>query len=172
MTNSETKICAPGGDYWPTPMAAVLPLLPFLPPRTRFFEPCAGNGALIDHLVANGHKRYWACDIAPKRGDIITHDAIEYATSLQKIGCLDEVDFIITNPPYSESAMLRLLDCLPNFKPSWFLLQAGFVHNKYFAPLKPFLKSVASVGRIKWVEGSRHKSTKDYVWVYDFEVVT
>ena len=38
-------------DYYPTPESAVGPLLPHLAPATRFIEPCAGDGALIDHLT-------------------------------------------------------------------------------------------------------------------------
>jgi hypothetical protein len=41
-------------DFYPTPAEAVVPLLPHLSPRTRFSEPCAGDGALIDHLTARG----------------------------------------------------------------------------------------------------------------------
>ena len=35
-------------DYYPTPKAAVGPLLPHLLPATLFIEPCAGEGHLID----------------------------------------------------------------------------------------------------------------------------
>ena len=37
-------------DAYATPAEAVVPLLPFLAPATRFIEPCAGDGALTRHL--------------------------------------------------------------------------------------------------------------------------
>ena len=37
-------------DFYPTPIEAVEPLLPHLPEGFTFAEPCAGNGALIEHL--------------------------------------------------------------------------------------------------------------------------
>ena len=41
-------------DAYSTPAEAVVPLLPHLEPGSRFFEPCAGEGRLIEHLVALG----------------------------------------------------------------------------------------------------------------------
>ena len=38
-------------DFYSTPPKAVAPLLPHLVPNTRFAEPCAGDGQLIDYLV-------------------------------------------------------------------------------------------------------------------------
>ena len=41
-------------DFYPTPIEAVEPLLPHLPEGFKFAEPCAGNGALIEHLESKG----------------------------------------------------------------------------------------------------------------------
>ena len=41
-------------DYYTTPVEGVIPLLPHIIGKIqRFAEPCAGNGALIDHI--EGH---------------------------------------------------------------------------------------------------------------------
>ena len=41
-------------DYYTTPVEGVIPLLPHIMGKIqRFAEPCAGNGALIDHI--EGH---------------------------------------------------------------------------------------------------------------------
>ena len=50
-------------DFYPTPREAVLPLLPHLGQRTLFSEPCAGDGALVDHLQAAGHLCIFESDI-------------------------------------------------------------------------------------------------------------
>ena len=41
-------------DFYPTPIEAVYPLLPHLPDGFSFAEPCAGDGALIEHLETKG----------------------------------------------------------------------------------------------------------------------
>ena len=41
-------------DTYPTPAAAIEPLLPYLRPETHFIEPCAGDGYLVGHLSAPG----------------------------------------------------------------------------------------------------------------------
>ena len=38
------------GDFYPTPRAAVLPLIPHLRGVRTFAEPCCGDGALVRHL--------------------------------------------------------------------------------------------------------------------------
>jgi hypothetical protein len=43
-------------DDYPTPAAAVEPLLRQLPPGSYFVEPCVGEGRLAEHLVAAGHR--------------------------------------------------------------------------------------------------------------------
>ena len=52
-------------DFYPTPMEAVEPLLEHLPENFLFVEPCAGNGALIEHLETKGICT-WASDIEPQ----------------------------------------------------------------------------------------------------------
>ena len=42
------------GDAYPTPIEAVLPLIPHLRGVRNFAEPCAGDGALVRHLESFG----------------------------------------------------------------------------------------------------------------------
>jgi hypothetical protein len=53
-------------DFYPTPYEAVLPLLPHLPERVRFIEPCAGDGRLVRHLERHGHHCIDAFDLEPQ----------------------------------------------------------------------------------------------------------
>jgi hypothetical protein len=41
-------------DLYPTPAAAMLPLIPHLRGVRTFAEPCAGDGDLVRHLESNG----------------------------------------------------------------------------------------------------------------------
>ena len=60
-------------DFYPTPMEAVKPLLKHLPEDFLFAEPCAGNGALIEHLETKG-VCMWASDIEPQAEGIHKND--------------------------------------------------------------------------------------------------
>ena len=62
-------------DAYPTPVKAVLPLLPFLAPATRFIEPCAGDGALSRHLEQHAHVCLSAFDIEPRNPSVVRRDA-------------------------------------------------------------------------------------------------
>jgi hypothetical protein len=57
-------------DFYPTPAEAVAPLLLHLSSGTRFTEPCAGNGALVDHLKAVGHVCMSAYDIVGRASQV------------------------------------------------------------------------------------------------------
>jgi len=50
-------------DFYPTPRAAVLPLIPYLRGIRTFAEPCAGDGALVRHLVSFGFRCVYSDDI-------------------------------------------------------------------------------------------------------------
>src|SRR5262245_24607646 len=51
-------------DFYPTPYAAVLPLIPHLRGIRTFAEPCCGNGALVNHLESQGLRCVYQGDIA------------------------------------------------------------------------------------------------------------
>src|SRR6478735_4364360 len=51
-------------DFYPTPFAAVPPLIPHLRGVSTFAEPCAGDGALARSLESFGLRCVYAGDIA------------------------------------------------------------------------------------------------------------
>src|SRR4029079_16314958 len=73
-------------DFYPTPFAAVPPLIPFLRGVRTFAEACCGNDALVDHLKSFGLRCVY-------KGDI---KAGQHALALDTYG---DADAIITNPP-------------------------------------------------------------------------
>lgn len=147
-------------DFYPTPPSAVLPLLPHLPPRTRFCEPCAGDGALIDTLTAAGHVCASAWDIEPQRGDIAEQDAL--------LGSLAGVDCFITNPPWDRRILHDLIVHLSEQHPTWLLFDADWKHTRQAAPYLPRLRKIVSVGRVKWISDSPHTGKDNACW-YRFE---
>lgn len=146
-------------DFYVTPREAVLPLLPHLAKRTFFTEPCAGNGALIDHLELFGHACYGAWDIEPHRDDICQGDARdpEYTTR-------DASDVFITNPPWSRPILHELIVALSDVKPTWLLFDADWVHTKQAIPYMVRLQKIVSVGRVKWIADSPYVGKDNCAW--------
>lgn len=87
-------------DFYPTPAEAVPPLLAHLSPGTKFIEPCAGDGALVDHLTAHGHRCLQASDIDPRRAGIAQVDALDLAWGPEAF---------ITNPPWDRKVLHPLI---------------------------------------------------------------
>lgn len=143
-------------DFYPTPESAVIPLLPHLPPRARFCEPCAGDGRLIDHLTSAGHICAAAWDIEPRRDDIAEKNALEWV--------IGNIDFFITNPPWDRKILHPLIDHLSMDHPTWLLFDADWMHTRQSAPFMPYLRKIVSVGRVKWIPDSPFTGKDNCCW--------
>ena len=143
-------------DYYPTPYEAVVPLLEHLMPNTFFVEPCAGDGRLIGHLLEHGHICISACDIEPRRDWIANGDALN-----AEIGV---ADCFITNPPWDRRILHPLIDHLSAQAPTWLLFDADWMHTKQAAPYMDRLEAIVSVGRVKWIEGSKMTGKDNCCW--------
>jgi hypothetical protein len=145
-------------DFYPTPREAVLPLLPHLVPRTHFVEPCAGDGALIDHLTAAGHVCTYAFDIEPQRSDIHLGDAtIELSAGYA-------ADCFITNPAWKRAILHPIILNLSARLPTWLLFDADWMHTRQAAPYTPLLRKIVSVGRVKWIPDSPFTGKDNCAW--------
>jgi hypothetical protein len=139
-------------DAYSTPAEAVAPLLPHLEPGSRFFEPCAGQGRLIEHLVNAGHICVGQCDLPT--------DARTWRYLSIESGII-----FVTNPPWSRPALHDIIVNLSNQAPAWLLIDAGWAHTRQSIPYLPRLQKIVSVGRLKWVEGSPHTSKDNAAWM-------
>lgn len=141
-------------DFYPTPREAVLPLLPHLAPGTKFCEPCAGDGALVTALEAEGHKCVWESDIAPQR-TMFQADALHliYANGV-----------IITNPPWDRRVLHPMIDWFAWQRPTWLLFDADWMHTRQAAPYLPMLRKIVSVGRVKWIPDSKMTGKDNCAW--------
>lgn len=149
-------------DFYPTPKAAVAPLIPHLG-RVRFVEPCAGDGALIDHLSDAGLTCVDAFDIFPKRHDVRLKDALLAESSLMDGDC------IITNPPWDRKILHPMIDRFAEMRPTWLLFDADWMHTRQSARFMPWLVKVVSVGRVKWIPDSKMTGKDNAAW-YFFDV--
>ena len=141
-------------DFYPTPYAAVLPLLPHLAPGTFFHEPCAGDGDLVRHLERNGHVCSQSGDISTGQDALHIHDT--------------QGEVIITNPPWDRKILHSLIDSLPQLAPTWLLFDADWVHTRQSEPFMHNCRKIVSVGRVKWIPGSKMTGKDNCAW-YLFE---
>ena len=140
-------------DDYATPVKAVAPLKPFLGSVKRFAEPCSGDGALIAHLEACGLSCAFSGDL--RRG----FDALQI-TKWDVEGC----DAIITNPPWTRSLLHPMIDRFRRLKPTWLLFDADWMHTKQASPYLPYCSDIVSVGRLKWIEGSKYSGKDNVAW--------
>jgi len=148
-------------DLYRTPWAPVAEIAPYLPARFRFAEPCAGNGSLIDHLHRIGGTCAEAVDINPGRGDVMQGNALHWTPQSR---ALRPLDFIITNPPWSREILHPLIIYLTQICPTWLLFDADWSHTLQARPYLRHCRKIVSVGRVKWIEGSKHTGKDNCAW--------
>jgi hypothetical protein len=127
---------------------------------TRFIEPCAGNGQLARDLCK--YKRLYCagmCDIEPQDEYIIQRNCL----SLTKDDC-SNVDYFITNPPFTWTSLQPILDTLPKLLPTWLLLPADMMHNVRMGPYMKKCSTVLSIGRMYWFEDKPIKGVDNFAW--------
>ena len=132
-------------DFYPTPFAAVEPLIIHLTQGFTFAEPCAGDGQLCRHLEYFGGICMWASDIEPQLEGIHKNDFSEIGD--------DEVlesNYIITNRPWNRSLLQPMIEHFIKLRPTWLLFDVDWAHTKQSAPYMKHCAEIVSVGRIKW----------------------
>ena len=155
-------------DFYPTPEAALIPLLPHLQPHTKFSEPCAGNGALIRHLEAWGHHCYWRSDIEPQEEVRLGRPCIQKVDALTLTNPLKWADCIITNPPWDRKILHPMIDHFRQMNTVWLLFDADWCHTRQSATYIKYCSKIVSVGRVKWIPDSKMTGKDNCAW-YRFE---
>ena len=139
------------GDFYPTPRSAVLPLIPWLRGVRTFAEPCCGDRALVRHLESSGLRCVYAGDIRSGQD----------ALALDHYGAADA---IITNPPYTRELMHRLIAHFQRIAPTWLLLDSDWASTRQAVLFLPRCSDIVTIGRVKWIEGSKHTGKDNYAW--------
>ena len=143
-------------DKYATPYECVIDLLPHLRPKARFCEPCAGDGALVDHLTRHGFVCASARDIHPRRDDIDKKDALRTLTG--------NIQYYITNPPWTREILHPLIEVLSDQYPTWLLFDADWAHTKQAIPYLPRCRKIIPIGRVKWIPNSEHVGKDNAAW--------
>lgn len=148
--------------FWPTPRPAVVPLIPYLPSQADYGEPCAGDGALIEHLADlwPGGRCVLAVDIEPQAPGIDQGDAM--AISFRP-------ELFVMNPPWPRIGQkgdpaLSIIRHLASIAPTWALLPWDFGANDYFRALIGQCSDIVPVGRVKWIPDSRSAGVDNCAW--------
>ena len=149
-------------DFYKTPYEAFLPLLPFITQYKKVHEPCCGDGALMHHLSKHGIDSYGS-DIHPKMGGEfdLQWSAIN---ALNLTQCWGEA--FITNPPWERGTLHRIIEHLPELAPTWLLFDADWIHTKQSAPYIKRCRAIVSVGRVKWIPGSKFVGKDNCAWYH------
>ena len=136
----------------------MVPLIPHLRGIRTFAEPCAGDGALVRHLEAISLRCVYSGDIRSGQ------DALA-------INSYGKADVIITNPPYTRDLMHRLIAHFQRIAPTWLLLESDWAQTKQASPFMAACTDIVAIGRVKWIEGSKHTGKDNYAW-YRFDAGT
>jgi len=142
-------------DFYPTPAAAVPPLVPHLRGVRTFAEPCCGDGALVRHLESHGLRCAYAGDISTGQDALAITD---FGTA----------DSIITNPPYTRPIMHALIEHFARILPTWLLIESDWAYTRQAGPFMPSCSDIVSVGRLRWIEGTTMSGKQNFAW-YRFE---
>ena len=139
---------------------AVRKLLPHLPPECRYVEPFAGKGDLIAQLAAAGHECVDAADLIPRAPLIRQADAFTAQYHLPP-GAM-----FISNPVWTRALLHPLIYRLMRMAPCWLLFDADWMHTQQAQPFMPHCLAVVSVGRVRWIPGSKSTGKDNCAWYF------
>jgi hypothetical protein len=143
-------------DFYRTPEEAVAPLIPHLrAARVRTFaEPCAGDGALVQHLELHGLRCVYAGDISTGQD----------ALARERFGAP-----VITNPPWSRDVLHALISHFMRAAPfTWLLFDSDWAHTRQATALIQQCAIILPIGRVKWIPGTEHAGLDNAAW-YRFD---
>ncbi|PWJ81543.1 hypothetical protein C7441_11075 [Pseudaminobacter salicylatoxidans] len=138
-------------DAYDTPADAVPALIPHLVGVRTFAEPCAGNGYLIRHLSHFGLECIYSSDI--KEG-----------VNALDVSDFGKVDAVITNPPWSRDVLHAMILHFQAIAPTWLLFDADWAYTSQAGPFLDQCSHIVAVGRLKWIEGSKHTGKDNAAW--------
>ena len=160
----------PKDKYYTWDARAYAPMRGIFRKIGTFIEPCAGGGDMIRALEQIGPRCVYACDIEPTCPDGATPEHID-AHSYEQIPRLavERADYIITNPPWTRSAMHPFIEwCIASGKPAWLLIDTNWASSKQARPLLAYCSDIVPTPRLKWIPDSKDSAKDDTAW-YRFQ---
>ena len=154
--------------FWPTPRAAIAPLVPYLPPRATWGDPCAGDLALVDGIAD-----LWPDGRCTFAADIIARvPGVDEQDALTIKAWPDMPSIWITNPPWPLGGKrgdpaLSIIRHLCQLAPTWCLLPWDFAANDYFRHASAWCVEIVPIGRVSWM-GNGTAGKDNCAW-YQFD---
>ena len=65
--------------------------------------------------------------------------------------------------------MHRLIAHFQRIAPTWLLIDYDWSATKQAAPFMPHCSDIVTIGRVKWIEGSKHTGKDNHAW-YRFDI--
>lgn len=154
-------------DFYPTPLAAVQPLIPHLPnTHFNYIEPCAGDGRLCEHLlelIPHAVCKF-ATDIQPLHPNVLEYDAFDVLEDY-RLGFHELPDMVISNIPWNRAFLHPFIEaCMAAGLPTWLLFDADWMHTQQSMTFMKYLSKIVSVGRVKWIEDSKSTGKDNCCW--------
>lgn len=66
--------------------------------------------------------------------------------------------------PSDQQPLHRIITTLSDIAPTWLLFDADWMHTLQSEPYILRLQKIVSVGRLKWIEGSKHTGKDNAAW--------
>lgn len=111
-------------DFYPTDRKAIAAIIPHLPRDVQYWEPCAGDGRIVQMLEESGRQNAYGADLYPQSdvGRFYLPQPVDYIK--------DEAqrDFVLTNPPFSV-AFEMCQHALTHSREFMFLLRLSFLES-------------------------------------------
>ena len=160
-------------DFYPTPLAAIQPLVPHLPKgEFTFADTSFGTGDLahgVELLTEGRGTCTFKSDIEDRHPDSWQKDMFDVTR-----GHLDGVTMGIFNTPWDRGIFHRAIEHFRQILPCWFLIDADWMHTIQSEEIILGCRKIVSVGRVKWMPGSKHTGKDNCQWMlfdrgeYDF----
>ena len=141
----------PMDEYDTIDPRAVQALRPYIRYMLWFAEPCCGSGRLVGMLEDAGLACRYRQDI---QHGVDALDMTDYGA----------IDAIITNPPWTREILHKLIVHFQAIAPTWLLFDADWAHTKQAAPFLPQCSHIVSVGRLRWIEGTKQTGKDNCAW--------
>lgn len=147
-------------DFYPTPIEAVIPLMPHLPVSFTFAEPCAGDARLALHIDTLSDSKAICTllsDIEPQDGGVEKIDAFDVVIP-------GNTEYIITNPPWDRKLLHPMIERFADIRPTWLLFDANWMFTRQARPYLQYCEKIVTIGRVKWIEGTNKAGKDDSCW--------
>jgi hypothetical protein len=140
-------------DDYATPLAAIPALLAHVQPGQKFFDPAAGAGRLVEHLVNAGLVCVGQFNLPERDATCARYDDV------------DRDAIAITNLPWLRKTFHPAVRNLSDQRALWTLCDSGWPLTQQAIPYLDRLQKIVAVKRLKWIENTKHGAMDGAVWL-------